>query len=136
MLGVTVPVNRIGIPGMLRAPAKLAFCQLTGTIAPVTDGAQPIGFQVNLPTAWSRAETRAGQGVPFKRATSSQRSRRVMKWARVTRACVDRVVLFNVWVATRMWCSAWRLAHRRAPVVSISSARCGSSSAWSGSSAV
>ncbi|KAB2343626.1 tannase/feruloyl esterase family alpha/beta hydrolase [Actinomadura rudentiformis] len=97
MRGATIPANKIGTPGMLRAdatvtsavhhaasdavltagrqpvrnagnssavvtPAKPAFCRLTGNIAPVTKGAQPIGFEVNLPTEWNGSSTQFGGG--------------------------------------------------------------------------
>lgn len=97
MVGMTVPANKIGAPGMLRTPAtitsaayrpasdavltpdgrpvgnagtssavvvpaKPSFCQVTGSIRAVTVGAQPIGFQVNLPTAWNGSSTQFGGG--------------------------------------------------------------------------
>jgi hypothetical protein len=54
------PVRNAGNSTAVRTPAKPAFCQLTGTIAPVTAGAQPIGFQVNLPTAWNGSSVQFG----------------------------------------------------------------------------
>lgn len=56
------PVNNAGNSSAVRTPAKPAFCQLTGNIAPVTEGAQPIGFQVNLPTEWNGSSTQFGGG--------------------------------------------------------------------------
>ncbi|WP_433466947.1 tannase/feruloyl esterase family alpha/beta hydrolase [Spirillospora sp. CA-128828] len=43
-------------------PAKPAHCRLTGNIAPVTKSAQPIGFEVNLPTEWNGSSTQFGGG--------------------------------------------------------------------------
>jgi len=56
------PVSNAGNSSAVVTPARPAFCQLTGSIAAVTDGAQPIGFQVNLPTQWNGSSTQFGGG--------------------------------------------------------------------------
>ncbi|GAB3359790.1 tannase/feruloyl esterase family alpha/beta hydrolase [Modestobacter lapidis] len=56
------PVDNAGGSTAVVTPAKPAFCQLVGTIAAVTEGAQPIGFQVNLPTEWNGSSTQFGGG--------------------------------------------------------------------------
>lgn len=43
-------------------PATPDFCQVTGEIAAVTEGAQPIGFQVNLPVNWNGNSAQFGGG--------------------------------------------------------------------------
>ncbi|GGG61726.1 hypothetical protein GCM10011374_26030 [Kocuria dechangensis] len=43
-------------------PATPDFCQVTGEIAAVTAGAQPIGFQVNLPVDWNGRSAQFGGG--------------------------------------------------------------------------
>ena len=53
------------IPGKTSSvitPAKPDFCQVTGTIAPTSASAQPIGFQVNLPTDWNGSAAQFGGG--------------------------------------------------------------------------
>ena len=58
----SAPVNNAGNSTAVVTPAKPAFCQLTGSIAPVTEGAQPIGFQINLPTEWNGSSVQFGGG--------------------------------------------------------------------------
>lgn len=43
-------------------PANPEYCEVKGTIAPVTAGAQPIGFQANLPTTWNTKMVQFGGG--------------------------------------------------------------------------
>jgi Tannase and feruloyl esterase len=56
------PADDAGTSSAVQTPAKPAFCQITGNIAPVTEGAQPIGFQVNLPTEWNGNSAQFGGG--------------------------------------------------------------------------
>ncbi|KRE38267.1 hypothetical protein ASG73_04725 [Janibacter sp. Soil728] len=51
-----------GATSSVVAPAKPQFCQVTGTIAASTKGAQPITFQVNLPTEWNGSAAQFGGG--------------------------------------------------------------------------
>lgn len=51
-----------GATSSVVTPAKPQFCQVTGTIAPSTKGAQPITFQVNLPTEWNGSAAQFGGG--------------------------------------------------------------------------
>ncbi|TDL41870.1 tannase/feruloyl esterase family alpha/beta hydrolase [Kocuria rosea] len=55
--GTAAPESRSGTS--VNTPATPDFCQVTGEIAAVTEGAQPIGFQVNLPADWN------GRSVQF-----------------------------------------------------------------------
>lgn len=57
--------GKAAVPGKTSAvltPAKPDFCQVTGTIAPSSKSAQPIGFQVNLPTDWNGSAAQFGGG--------------------------------------------------------------------------
>jgi len=56
------PVDNAGNSTTIRTPAKPDFCQLTGSIAPATKDAQPIGFRINLPTAWNGSSVQFGGG--------------------------------------------------------------------------
>lgn len=44
------------------SPAVPEYCEVKGSIAPVTPGAQPIGFQINLPTDWNAKFIQMGGG--------------------------------------------------------------------------
>ena len=62
---VTTPDGTATSPGStssVETPAKPQFCQVTGSIAASTEGAEPIGFQVNLPTEWNGAAAQFGGG--------------------------------------------------------------------------
>jgi pimeloyl-ACP methyl ester carboxylesterase len=41
-------------------PANPEYCEVRGSIAPVMAGAQPIGFQANLPTTWNKKMVQFG----------------------------------------------------------------------------
>lgn len=43
-------------------PANPEYCEVKGVIAPVTAGAQPVGFQANLPTNWNNKMVQFGGG--------------------------------------------------------------------------
>jgi len=78
LVGRTIPAEEIGLPsGAARietavlmaataaagtAPALPEYCRLVGSIAPRGPGADPIRFQLNLPTRWNRKAVMVGGG--------------------------------------------------------------------------
>ncbi|MDT2022593.1 tannase/feruloyl esterase family alpha/beta hydrolase [Methylocella sp. CPCC 101449] len=71
----TVEAGRVGLPSgtatitaakliaaVTTAPAFAEYCQVLGTIAPLTAGADPIRFQINLPTTWNGKAVMIGGG--------------------------------------------------------------------------
>lgn len=82
LAGTTVPSSAIGLPSGnavitsatfvpaaaqavangTTTPATPDFCKVQGNIAPVDPAAQPINFQVNLPTAWNGKAVQYGGG--------------------------------------------------------------------------
>jgi feruloyl esterase len=75
MAGKTVSSGQIGlasgratvssatlVPAVTTAPAFAEYCRLQGSIAPLTAGADPIRFQLNLPTTWNEKAVMVGGG--------------------------------------------------------------------------
>jgi feruloyl esterase len=75
MAGKTVAARQIGlasgsatvssavlVPAVTTAPAFAEYCKVQGSIAPLTAGADPIRFQLNLPTAWNAKALMVGGG--------------------------------------------------------------------------
>lgn len=73
--GMTVPAVDIGlpsgaativsttlVPATPAAPRFGEYCKVLGTIAPLTAGADPIRFQINLPTTWNAKAVMVGGG--------------------------------------------------------------------------
>lgn len=56
------PAPGSGVGSSVITPATPDFCQVTGEIAAVNAGAQPIGFQVNLPVDWNGNSAQFGGG--------------------------------------------------------------------------
>ena len=75
MAGKTVAAAQIGlasgsasvssavlVPAVTTAPAFAEYCKLQGSIAPLSSGADPIRFQLNLPTTWNEKAVMVGGG--------------------------------------------------------------------------
>lgn len=75
LVGKTIPAFEIGlpsgdatissatlIPAVTTAPAFAEYCKVLGSIAPLTTGAEPIKFQINLPTTWNEKALMVGGG--------------------------------------------------------------------------
>lgn len=75
LVGTNVSPAQIGVPSgaavvtaatmeTAKTPTgeKRSYCQVLGEIAPLTAGASPIRFQVNLPTAWNARSLMMGGG--------------------------------------------------------------------------
>lgn len=75
MAGKTVSATQIGlasgsatvssavlVPAVTTAPAFAEYCKVQGSIAPLTAGADPIRFQLNLPTTWNEKAVMVGGG--------------------------------------------------------------------------
>ncbi|MBS0455360.1 MAG: tannase/feruloyl esterase family alpha/beta hydrolase [Proteobacteria bacterium] len=75
MQGKTVAPSAIGLPSgaatvtsaklvkaVTTAPEFAEYCQLIGSIAPLSAGADPIRFQLNLPTSWNEKAVMLGGG--------------------------------------------------------------------------
>ena len=50
------------VPEVHSAPAFAEYCKVQGSIAPLTAGADPIRFQLNLPTTWNGKAVMVGGG--------------------------------------------------------------------------
>lgn len=50
------------VPAVTTAPAFAEYCRLQGAIAPLAAGADPIRFQLNLPTTWNEKAVMVGGG--------------------------------------------------------------------------
>jgi len=50
------------VPAVTTAPAFAEYCRVQGSIAPLTAGADPIRFQLNLPTTWNEKAVMVGGG--------------------------------------------------------------------------
>ncbi|MFM9922350.1 tannase/feruloyl esterase family alpha/beta hydrolase [Variovorax sp. H27-G14] len=75
MAGKTVSSGQIGltsgratvssavlVPAVTTAPAFAEYCRVQGSIAPLAAGADPIRFQLNLPTTWNEKAVMVGGG--------------------------------------------------------------------------
>ena len=75
MAGKTVAAAQIGlasgsatvssamlVPAVTTAPEFAEYCKVLGSIAPLTAGADPIRFQLNLPTTWNEKAVMVGGG--------------------------------------------------------------------------
>lgn len=75
MAGKTVAAAQIGlasgsatvssavlVPAVTTAPAFAEYCKVLGSIAALTAGADPIRFQLNLPTTWNEKAVMVGGG--------------------------------------------------------------------------
>jgi feruloyl esterase len=75
MAGNTVRAEQIGlasgsatvssavlVPAVTTGPGFAEYCKVQGSIAPLTAGADPIRFQLNLPTTWNEKAVMVGGG--------------------------------------------------------------------------
>jgi hypothetical protein len=60
--GSATATSAVLVPAVTTAPAFAEYCKVQGSIAPLGAGADPIRFQLNLPTAWNGKAVMVGGG--------------------------------------------------------------------------
>lgn len=60
--GVATVSSAVVVPAVTVAPAFAEYCRVRGSIAPLSAGADPIRFQLNLPTTWNEKAVMVGGG--------------------------------------------------------------------------
>ncbi|AVQ79747.1 MULTISPECIES: tannase/feruloyl esterase family alpha/beta hydrolase [unclassified Variovorax] len=60
--GVATVSSAVVVPAVTAAPAFAEYCSVRGSIAPLAAGADPIRFQLNLPTTWNEKAVMVGGG--------------------------------------------------------------------------
>jgi len=60
--GVATVSSAVVVPAVTASPAFAEYCRVRGSIAPLAAGADPIRFQLNLPTTWNEKAVMVGGG--------------------------------------------------------------------------